>query len=294
MRDLNLSIVICTYNRAEQLRKTLASLSSVVTELSSGDEVIVIDNNGRDHTHQVIESFTRAIPVRCITENKQGLANARNCGIANAKNEVVIFFDDDITVLPNCIAEYRAAAIKHRDIKFFGGKIAVDWQGTQPNWYSGERLPMLDGLIGRYDPNGDSVTYPPETHLPFGANFALRRVTIEQVGSFNPDLGVKGSNIARGEESDYFERALDLGCIGIYLPGALVGHRFQVERISIAYLFRYGIQKGLLVESNMTRSWLMAASGQFIRGLVQLVRGRKDRFYQCVINAGVYRGLNKR
>ncbi len=291
------TISICTYNRAEQLRKTLSSLNHVAVELLPGDEIIVVDNNGSDHTHDVVKNFRQLLPIRYVIESTQGLSAARNCALLNAKNHFLIFIDDDITVLPGCIKRYRRAALEHKNIDFFGGKIEVDWQGAQPGWYQGNRLPMLDGLIGRYDPLGDTVTYPPEAHLPFGANFAVRRALVDKVGKFDPNLGVKGESIARGEESDYFQRAIEVGFKGLYLHEAAVGHRFQVERISLAYLFRYGVQKGLMVENPTKQAWVARALSQVLRGLFQLLRGRKDRFYQCVINSGVARGVglaNKR
>lgn len=257
------------------------------------DEVIVVNNNGTDQTPEVINGFQQLLPIKYVVEPKQGLANARNCALTNASNDVIIFFDDDVTVLPGCLTRYRAAALEHKDIGFFGGKITVDWQGAQPGWYRGERLPMLDGLIGRYDPIGDTITYPPEMHLPFGANFAVRRTLVDAIGVFNPALGVKGRSIARGEESDFFQRALQADMAGRYLRKAKVGHRFQIERLSVPYLFRYGIQKGLMASCQDQRVWFWSALSQIVRGLVQLSLSRRDRFYQCVINAGVYKGRSK-
>lgn len=289
--DTTISIAICTYNRAAELRKTLDSLRLVSDELLPGDEIIVVNNNSVDQTNGVIHEFDEYLPIRAVNEGEQGLSAARNCALRLFKADAIIFFDDDVTVSAGCLTAYRSKIFSNTRASFFGGRIDVDWQGNTPDWYSDERLPMIDGLIGRYELGGGEVFYPPEDHLPFGANFALHRSLIERVGFFDANLGVKGSGIGRGEESDYFQRAIASGFTGCYLFDALVAHRFQTERISIAYLFRYGIEKGRALEPNTSnKPWLVSASAQMLRGFFQLLKGRRDRLYQCVINMGVAKG----
>ena len=78
---MKFSIVIPTYNRAEELRATLQSLSAL--ETSDPWEVIVADNNSTDDTSQVVREAAPGFPVelRYVFEREQGRSAALNAGI---------------------------------------------------------------------------------------------------------------------------------------------------------------------------------------------------------------------
>ena len=59
----------------------------------SVDEIIVVDNNSTDNTHQLIkEKFP---DINLIKEINQGVSHARNRGIIHAKNDWIAFLDSD-------------------------------------------------------------------------------------------------------------------------------------------------------------------------------------------------------
>ncbi len=287
---MSLSIVICTYNRSHELALTLQSICTVAAEFEFGDEVIVIDNNSDDDTKVVAESFRERIPLRYLFESKQGLSHARNAGLRFAKNTLLIFFDDDVNVLPGTVTEYRQAAERHSGVGFYGGRISVYWKNGAPKWFRGYELPLINGLVGHYRPPVGSA-FPPEKLLPYGANFALNTSHTKVIGEFDSSLGVRGAEIGRGEETDFFLRAINQGVFGMYLDLAEVEHRFQEERFTLSYFYRYGIQKGLSNPNVSCDDWLVKALKQVVLGGVQLLKGRKDHFYQCVINVGLFRGV---
>src|SRR5207248_3523805 len=68
----DISVIICTRNRAASLEITLECLASANRQGISA-EVIVVDNAGEDHTRGVVESFTRRIPVRYLYEPALGV-----------------------------------------------------------------------------------------------------------------------------------------------------------------------------------------------------------------------------
>jgi hypothetical protein len=62
----------------------------------------------------------------------------------------------------------------------------------------------------------------------------------------------------------------------------------------LGYLYRYGEQKGIASRKihGGTHSPSRFAEGIYLaKGLWQLLRGRGDRFRQCVINMGIAKGL---
>ena len=95
---MKFSVIIATYNRAEELVKTLESLKSL--ESNGPWEEIIVDNNSSDNTRDVvterIESFP--VPLHYLMEKEQGRSGALNAGIRVAQGEILAITDDDVRV----------------------------------------------------------------------------------------------------------------------------------------------------------------------------------------------------
>jgi len=290
--SLNISIAICSYNRADQLAKTLEFVFDSLEAFESGDELIVIDNNSTDSTSEVVGDFLQrcdgsVLTVRYFFEPEQGLSAARNRALKEFETDYLVYFDDDVSITSQTIRNYRRAFAEYGDCSFFAGRIIVDWGGRQPSWFNPDELLLIRGMVGFYDLGNELVDYSTTSLLPYGANFALKRTLIDETGVFSTDLGVKGKDVGRGEESDYISRALCRGFKGTYLPQAVVEHRFQVHRINLRYLFRYGVAKGTSLEKKIGVPWKRQMASQVLKGVYQLLRLRTGNFYQCVINVGI-------
>src|SRR3954466_1676472 len=94
---VDISAIVCTYNRSGVLKEALARIAAQQAE-GLRYEVIVVDNNSTDNTRQVIEAFVAAsrCSVRYVCERQQGVSHARNAGIAASTAPLLAFFDDDV------------------------------------------------------------------------------------------------------------------------------------------------------------------------------------------------------
>jgi glycosyltransferase involved in cell wall biosynthesis len=95
------SVIIPTHNRAEMLRRAIASaLAQTFTDI----ELIVVSDGSSDHTAEVVESF--ADPRLCFLrhDTARGASAARNTGLRQARGEFVAFLDDDDEWLPEKLA----------------------------------------------------------------------------------------------------------------------------------------------------------------------------------------------
>ena len=290
------SVAICTHNRAQSLAVTLASVGAL-RDPGVPWELLVVDNNSSDGTRQVIEAFGEGHPVRVLAERRQGLSHARNRALRACRGDLIAFTDDDVTLDPGWLEAYAGARARHQNAGYFGGPIRVVWPAGRPAWVRDEGLPLIGGLLGHYDRGPDEHAYAPGEPHPYGANLALRRALWERVGEFRGDLGVSGESPGRGEEAEYLDRAGSAGLEGWYLPGASCGHRVQAAHLRLRHLYRYGIEKGVAAARIGPAP---AAGGKWggealhvLRGLGQIVKGRGDRWRQCVINAGIERGLRR-
>lgn len=88
------SVVIPTYNRAELLSETLAS---VVAALGPDDEIIVADDGSTDATADVVSAASAPWHgrVRYLPLPKGGAGRAFNAGIASARHDLIAFADSD-------------------------------------------------------------------------------------------------------------------------------------------------------------------------------------------------------
>jgi glycosyltransferase involved in cell wall biosynthesis len=85
------SVVIPTYNRAEQVQK---SVESVLEQSFTNLEVIVVDDGSSDDTGQTLKN-TFGDRIRYYFQPNQGVSVARNKGIEEAKGEWIAFLDSD-------------------------------------------------------------------------------------------------------------------------------------------------------------------------------------------------------
>ena len=223
---LNASIVVCTYNRAESLRDTLRALQALQAAPGRSWELIVVDNNSKDHTKAVVEEAQAAWPVlRYEFEGAQGLSHARNHGIACARGEVILFTDDD--VLPESEwLETTLAGLENHGAQACGGYIAPIWESPPPPWLT-ERF---YGFLAVRTDRSDDHCVTADTPLPFGANMAFRRQVFDRVGLFDTSRGRKGAVLASGEDGEMFERILAAGMKVMFLGGSRVHHKVESFR----------------------------------------------------------------
>ena len=291
---MELSVIICTFNRANSLSRTLRSLAAQHGTDFEGVEVLIVDNSSNDHTKQVVDSFESSLPIRYVHEEKQGLAFARNTGVLEALGETLLFTDDDIRFHSRWLVAYRAAIRTFQNASFFGGRVVPEWHNsTKPPWLYDEQMSLLRGVVGAFDFGESTRPYAESDEGPVGASFAVRRSMFDTTGLFNTDLGVVGRSRGRGEETEFIKRMRENGAIGIYVGEALCWHAVQSEHLTLPSLFRHGIAKGRAhrdITGEPRKGSIRRALNLLLRGTYQLLKGRGDRFRQCIIQIGMELG----
>src|SRR5262249_40727840 len=147
-----ISVIICTYKRADTLRETLRHLAAQVVPERFEWEVLLVDNNSPDHTPKVCEEFIKnsPMPSRYILESQQALSFARNRGIQETTGDIVVFLDDDVAIDPHWIVKL-AVAFDNPKCAAAGGKVLAVWPGEAPAWFE-ERGPFATpNAISHFD-----------------------------------------------------------------------------------------------------------------------------------------------
>lgn len=235
---MDASIIVCTYNRAESLKDTLAALAALKAQPDLQWEVLVVDNNSRDHTRKVVEAAQRDWPrLRYVFEAAQGLSHARNRGIVESTGEVLLFTDDDVLPEPEWLETTLEGLVKYQ-ADACGGYIAPIWETPPPAWLTQR---FYGFLAVRTDRNDDYMITEP-SQAPFGANMAFRKNVFDRLGMFDIRRGRQGNVLAGGEDIEFFERILSADMRAIFLGRSRVHHKVEAYRCTKRYLRRWRFQ----------------------------------------------------
>ncbi|MGH9327872.1 MAG: glycosyltransferase [Terriglobia bacterium] len=229
---MDISVVICTYNRAASLEVTLSSLRHLEAPPSLTWEILIVDNNSADSTRSVIESFraSSGLNVRYVFELQQGRSFALNRGINEAKGEIIAFTDDDVTLDPKWLVGLKQAFDEWGSIAA-GGRIIPVWNDPVPSWLQMEGQQAVLHL--------DLGDEPRELNFAIGANSAFRREAFLKYGVFQAGVSVDGKSAAGYEDDEYGHRLTRAGEKIMYVPGAVVYHPVASHRLTKAYFRKW-------------------------------------------------------
>jgi glycosyltransferase involved in cell wall biosynthesis len=238
---VKITVILCTYNRCASLAKTLESI--VASKMPEAVEwhVLVVDNNSKDQTREVVEQFCRRYPSRfCyLFERQPGKSFGLTSGIREATGDVLVFVDDDVVVEPTWLQNLTAPLHEARWAGS-GGRILPQWSCPPPQWIPLTERSGLAPLV-MFDLGGE----PKELdEPPFGTNMAFRKTIVEKYGGFRLDLGPCPGSEIRGEDTEFGRRVLQGGERLWYEPAALVYHTVSPNRLQQQYFLRWWFDKG--------------------------------------------------
>ncbi len=245
---MDVSVVVCTYNRAESLGRTLDALQGQRTTPGLSWELVLVNNNSSDDTRAAVTAATTTFPVplRYIFEPRQGISHARNAGVDNAKGGIIAFTDDDCRPEPSWVQDL-VDSMQRWDADVLGGRILPVWSSPPPAWLATDRhiwmsLAMLDDSALRRVELG-----PWQREHGFrvwGANMAFRRSALDEAKGFDINLGARGRKKYSHEEIMLVRKLVEAGKIVMYDPTPTVHHWVGPERMRKRYFrthsFYYG------------------------------------------------------
>lgn len=246
-----LTILICTYNRAELLEQALHSLNAAQRPESWKVKILVAANACRDGTHRLLESYQRDatrrdwLPLDWFAERAPGKSFALNAAIPRVQqSDIVAFVDDDHRVDRNYLTAVCAAADGYPDITLFCGRILPNWDGTEPAWVHSEGEYKIRPLpIPRSDGGPIARELTMDDPTPGGGNLFLRGFVFDQVGPFQTKLGPHGHDLGGGEDSAFVLAALTSGNRLMYVPEVVQYHHVDQQRLKLTYLLRKAYQR---------------------------------------------------
>jgi glycosyltransferase involved in cell wall biosynthesis len=242
MTSVRIAVILCTYNRCQDLGRALESIASSIVPEELEWDVLVVDNNSNDQTREVVEKYRQLYPgrFRYLFEPKPGKSSALNAGIRASRANILAFMDDDVLVEPTWLANLTAPLLSGQWAGT-GGRILSQEMIEVPSWLSIDGPQSLGGMLALFD-LGDS---PGELDRPpFGTNMAFIKTIFDKYGDFRTDMGPCPGSEIRNEDTEFGRRLMSAGERLWYVPGAVVYHAVPENRLKKEYFLRFWYDHG--------------------------------------------------
>src|SRR5208337_1097497 len=145
--ELDVSVIVPTFNRVDKLKNLLKSLSDTME--AGPKEVIIVDDRSTDNTEEVVREWcSRPHPFKAMyvkMDKNGGPAKARNKGTTLASGAAVAFTDSDCVIHPGWIKNLSEKLASDKEFAGVGGKV----------------LPLNDHKYSRYYALFKSLDPPP-------------------------------------------------------------------------------------------------------------------------------------
>jgi len=258
---MDVSVVLCTFNRCGLLGTALDSLAASVMPDGITWEILVVDNNSKDRTRDVVAEFSRRYPerFRYLFEARAGKSFALNAGIAASKGAVVAFVDDDVTVASDWL-ENLTAPLRRESLAGTGGRVVPQWTSDPPKWLARNSWAIAGPLVS-FD-RGEK--YRPLEESPVGTNMAFARRVFEQYGGFRVDLGPTPDSEIRNEDSEFARRLFRAEERLYYVPQAVVYHPVTENRLTKRYFQTWWFDKA---RSEIREAGVPKEAGRMFQGI---------------------------
>lgn len=205
---MSVSVLISCYYK-ENPKYLEEALNSVKNQTMLADEIIIVEDGPlTDELYDVLDTFTRELPIKRIPlKENVGLGAALNIGLKQCENDIVIRMDtDDICYEDRFKLQYEYL-INNPEVDILGGWARdIDAGG---NIIAERKYPTSHSDIYRL------MWTNPLIHPAI----ALRRNKILSIGSYDPA-------VVRRQDYDLWIRAASQGLIIENLPNFLIKYRF--------------------------------------------------------------------
>lgn len=256
------SVIICCFNSEKTIPAVLHHLDKQVETNDLPWEVIVVNNASTDNTEEIAkQNWTRSdVPFSVISEENPGLSNARMKGLSAARQDIIVFVDDDNLLDKTYISKAHQIMSDHPDVGLAGGLGFPVTTVPLPGWFNAYQSAYAVGK------QADMKGYLPEarTYL-HGAGVIMRKNVWDHLISEGFTFllsGRKGKALSSGEDSEITSAFRMAGYKLWYDPTLTFEHLIGPQRLEWAYLIRLAGAFGkTLVVLDLYRSEILEYRG---------------------------------
>ncbi len=192
---MKISVIIPTYNEEKYLKECLESIK---TQSLRVDEILIVDSNSTDKTHEIAKSFN----ARLIVIKERGISRARHIGAVESKGNILVHTSADIKADRNWIKNLVKPIIKQNAEMTYGSIYLKD-----PDFIESIFSIFLNNFI-----------------VPFLRIFGFVFATADNIActkEFYFKVGGFNTNLVTGEDTDLIKRAMKAGAV-VYVKDAII------------------------------------------------------------------------
>jgi glucosyl-dolichyl phosphate glucuronosyltransferase len=235
---VNISMVVCTFNRLNLLQKTISSLlaQTICRDNKAQWEIIIVDNNCTDGTAEYVKGVAITNPkVTYVLEQRQGLGYARNAGAKATQYEIIAFIDDDEWADNRWAEEIIRVYEENDQAGCVGGPYYLENQEQIPFWIS----PNMYGVLGDVWLNINQDDYCEVGRITLGGgNLSIRKDAYNKTSGFLTEKGRRGDVLLADEDRHMCYEIYDLSFRLFYNPKAIAFHALIPARLTFGYFLR--------------------------------------------------------
>ena len=227
-----LSVVVLTYKRPHLLASVVPELLEQLRQLDAASgivsDLLIIDNDPDESGRAAAEPFL-GHRVRYLTENRRGIAAARNRALdQTADRDLIVFIDDDERARSEWLVRLAEVYAESRPTAVMGRVISEYPHGTDPWVVAG------DFLHRPRHRTGDALA------IAATNNLLLDRAEIARLGlRFDETLGLSG-----GEDNLFTRQLVSRGGIIIWCDEAVLDDEWPTERLQRRWLLHRSFSHG--------------------------------------------------
>ena len=235
-----ISIIICCYNSAERLPKTLGHLANQLITNTLNWEVILVNNNSSDDTANLADSLWKSlgspVSLKIVNEPNPGLSHAREKGMSVAKYEFFLWCDDDNWLCDNYVQTSFDVMETHPEIGALGGWCEAAFERDKPKWFDQQAHFFAVSKQGRV--RGDITL---KKGCLYGAGMVLRKshwLQLKQQGFKHVLSDRIGKKLNSGGDTEYCFALRLLGYKMWFDERLYFKHFMDEGRLDLKYLSR--------------------------------------------------------
>ena len=262
MSEPDISVVLCTYNRAVLLPSVLDALVTQETHNEFRYEIVVVDDASTDETADVFQRVEAraAVPMRYVRAGGNGVAQARNRGIAAARGKWVAFTDDDQVNAANWLIElFHVAQETAADCVGGAVELALEFPPAIP------LTAQTRGILGAKT-RPKARVYTRQT-VPGTGNVMIKKSVFNRVGGFDDAL------VWGGEDDEFMQRVLRADLHVWFTPKSVVRHLIPPYRLEVKYYRWVSLRVGVAFAEVDTKTrgrmiMLVLGAGRTVKALL--------------------------
>lgn len=231
VRTNHISVCICTFRRAELLRRLLERLVSQRTDGLFTYSMVVADNDFLRSAEQVVTAFvsTTQLPVTYCVEPQQNIALARNKALQHAEGDFIAFIDDDEFPTNDWLCNLFKAYTTY-GVDGVLGPVKSHFERDPPQWVKKGKFFERPTYS-----SGHELTWSQSR----SGNVLFRKDILSTVNTpFRSDFDTAG------EDVDFFRRMVEKGHKFVWCNEAVVYEVIPASRCNRNYLLRRALLRG--------------------------------------------------